>query len=224
MTGKIRKVVLTFTDRTDLYYVQHSTNINKHWADKRGYDYLLIDGKINKMLIPEDRSIHWSKILACIQTLNLYDVVIWVDDDAVLLDNKVHNLSTKYYGSDVNMIVSADYQQVSKFNAGVMIMFKNPRLINKLVNVYHDSKYQDYYYQYPYEQKAINDAFHEPNISKIYNYDDKRYFIDGLLVLDEYIINGDKGPHVMHLATTHNEIRTEKFYRIWLSIQENEIF
>ena len=136
---KNKILIITFDDRKNLSYIKiHNMNY-KLYANKRGYDYKY-EHLYNQNL---NTNPYWYKIYLVKYYLdtNLYDYVIWVDSDTLIINDKIDiNEYINSYSSD--LFFCDDNQIVQKINAGMFII-KNSKIgrlyINDCINNFCDS-------------------------------------------------------------------------------------
>jgi len=105
-------------------YAEFSTELNKTYADEKGYEYYLINDTQKIQTELEDRAFTWYKpllIQQCIEDTNA-DWILYLDMDAVVSDRR---FSIEDFIDDAyNVLAFEDVGHHSVFNAGVLI-FRN---------------------------------------------------------------------------------------------------
>lgn len=103
-------------------YAEFSEELNKTYADEKGYQYYLINDteKIKKEI--EDRAFTWYKpllIQQCIQDTDA-DWILYLDMDAVVSDRRF--LIEDFLDENYNIVAFEDVGHHSVFNAGVLLL------------------------------------------------------------------------------------------------------
>jgi hypothetical protein len=111
-------LIITYDNRADeAYVIEHNKNFTSY-VNKHGYEYKFIS-KCNK-------NVYWCKIYLVYEMLqsNLYDYVMWIDSDAVILDMDfdLNNMINSY---DCHLFLTDDnnaFGLINHINAGVFII------------------------------------------------------------------------------------------------------
>ena len=127
---KNKILIITFDDRLNVDYIKYHNENFKKYADKYGYEY-----KYEHIYNPNlNNNPYWYKIYLVKYYLdtNLYDYVMWVDSDTMILDDSVDlNLYLNSYSSD--LFFCDDNQNIEKINAGIFII-KNSKIGKQYLN------------------------------------------------------------------------------------------
>jgi hypothetical protein len=116
---KNKILIITFDDRPNVTYINKHNENFKNYADKHGYEYKY-EHVYNQNL---NTNPYWYKIYLVKYYLdtNLYDYVMWVDSDTIILDNSVDlNSYLNSYSSD--LFFCDDNQIIEKINAGIFVV------------------------------------------------------------------------------------------------------
>lgn len=110
-------LIMTYDNRSDeTYVIEHNKNFT-FYVNKHGYKYKFIS-KCNK-------NVYWCKLYLVYEMLksNLYDYVMWVDSDAIVLDMDF-DLNEMVNSYDCHMFFSDDNNMLGfkLINAGVFII------------------------------------------------------------------------------------------------------
>lgn len=127
---KNKILIITFDDRPNITYIKNHNENFKNYADKYGYEYKY-EHVYNQNL---NTNPYWYKIYLVKYYLdtNLYDYVMWVDSDTMILDDSIDlNLYLNSYSSD--LFLCDDNQLIEKINAGIFII-KNSKIGKQYLN------------------------------------------------------------------------------------------
>jgi hypothetical protein len=127
---KNKILIITFDDRPNVTYIKKHNENFKNYADKHGYEYKY-EHLYNQNL---NTNPYWYKIYLVKYYLdtNLYDYVMWVDSDTIILDNSVDlNSYLNSYSSD--LFFCDDNQLIEKINAGIFVV-KNSKIGKQYLN------------------------------------------------------------------------------------------
>lgn len=116
---KNKILIITFDDRPYVNYIRYHNENFKSYADKHGYDYKY-EHNYNQNL---NTNPYWYKIYLVKYYLdtNLYDYVMWVDSDTMILDDSIDlNAYLNSYSSD--LFFCDDNQLIEKINAGIFVI------------------------------------------------------------------------------------------------------
>lgn len=149
---KKKGVILMYcTDNIINDWGKYSIEINKKYADKHGYDFVLLTKPYDKNVTHA-----WQKIPAMLELLNRYDFVMYIDTDAIFYkqDKKIEGLFKKYHG-DI-LVCSDEKNSNSKYlvNGGVIIA-KNSKKAKDILNFLWSLRYK--YKEFAFEQWALSD-------------------------------------------------------------------
>lgn len=144
-------ILMYCTDNVINDWGKYSIAINKKYAEKHGYDFVIL----NK---PYDKNVThaWQKIPAMIELLQKYDFVMYIDTDAIFYkqDLKIERLFKKYSG---DILVCSDKKNSDgKYlvNGGVVIAKKSKKTID-ILKFWWDLRYK--YKEFAFEQWALSD-------------------------------------------------------------------
>jgi hypothetical protein len=127
---KNRILIITFDDRKNVEYINLHNKFFTEYAEKYGYEYKF-EHIYNENL---NTNAYWYKIYLVKYYLdtNLYDYVMWIDSDTIILNNNVNlNDFLNSYSSD--LFFCDDNQAIEKINAGIFII-KNSRIGKQYIN------------------------------------------------------------------------------------------
>ena len=149
---KQRGVILMYcTDDIINDWGRYSIGINKKYAEKHGYDFVLV----NK---PYDKNVThaWQKIPAMLELLKKYEFVMYIDTDAIFYkhDIKIEKLLKKYSG-DI-LVCSDEKNSDGKYlvNGGVVIAKSSKKTLD-ILNFWWGLRYK--YKEFAFEQWALSD-------------------------------------------------------------------
>jgi hypothetical protein len=117
-------------------YMKHSTKINKHYCDKWGYDFKIINHKLSEM--PP----YWLRVKDLISLLNTtkYDIICYIDIDAIFYDHSlsiqdVFSYVNKTSGQNYDMILGDERHSKRLLNTGFFLV-KNTQWIKNLAKTW----------------------------------------------------------------------------------------
>jgi hypothetical protein len=127
---KNRILIITFDDRPNVEYIQHHNKNFKKYADKKGYEYIY-EHVYNKNL---NTNPYWYKIYLTKYYLdtNIYDYVMWVDSDTIILDMDI-DLNSYFNSYSSDLFFCDDNQLIEKINAGIFVI-KNSKIGKQYLN------------------------------------------------------------------------------------------
>jgi hypothetical protein len=129
--NKMNKIlIITFDDRKNVEYIRlHNENFQKY-AKKHGYEYKY-EHTYNQNL---NNNPYWYKIYLVKYYLdtNLYDYVLWVDSDTMILDDSI-NLNDYFNSYSSDLFFCDDNQDIQKINAGIFAI-KNSKIGKQYIN------------------------------------------------------------------------------------------
>jgi len=134
LNNKINKknkiLIITFDDRKNVEYIRlHNENF-KNYADKYGYEYKF-EHLYNQNL---NTNPYWYKIYLVKYYLdsNLYDYVMWVDSDTMIVDDSI-DLNDYFNSYSSDLFFCDDNQGIEKINAGIFVI-KNSKIGKQYIN------------------------------------------------------------------------------------------
>ncbi|MDQ4041721.1 MAG: hypothetical protein M3141_08220 [Actinomycetota bacterium] len=86
------------------------------YADRHGYDL-----DVRNRLLTDERPPPWSKILLVRELLETYDIVFWIDADAVIVDPRL-DIATELGSRSFMGLVEHRYDDVAVPNTGVLVL------------------------------------------------------------------------------------------------------
>jgi len=142
-------------------WARHTLHINRKYAKRHGYDFILID-------TPYDDSVThaWQKIPAISELLNQgYNIVMYIDTDAIFNKHEitVESIAQKYSGDIILCSDESNSGGKYKTNGGTVIA-KNTDSCKHLLNLWWDLRKE--YKDFAFEQWAISDIYENkiPNV------------------------------------------------------------
>ncbi len=123
-------LIITFDDRKNVQYINlHNKNFSEY-AEKYGYEYKY-EHIYNQNL---NTNPYWYKIYLVKYYLdtNLYDYVMWVDSDTMILNDNF-NLNEYFNSYSSDLFFCDDNQNVQKINAGIFAI-KNSKIGKQYLN------------------------------------------------------------------------------------------
>lgn len=151
--SKNKGVVMMYcTDDIAQKWAKYSIDINKKYANRNGYDFIVVK-------TPYDKSVThaWQKIPAMSDLLNKgYEFVMYIDADAIFNDHniKIETIFDKYKGDFLVCSDKANSNDEYAVNGG-MIIVKNTPKVKDLLNKWWDLRHK--YTTFAFEQKALSD-------------------------------------------------------------------
>lgn len=144
-------ILMYCTDNVINDWGKYSIEINKKYADKHGYDFVLVTKPYDKNVTHA-----WQKIPAMLELLQKYEFVMYIDTDAIFYkqDRKIEGLFKKYHG-DI-LVCSDEKNSNSKYlvNGGVIIA-KNSNKAKDILKFLWSLRYK--YKEFAFEQWALSD-------------------------------------------------------------------
>jgi len=212
------KLLISFITRASQEideYAAYSLLSNILYMKKHNYGYLIEESIANNSRFKDDYTYH-RKLAPILESLidsnvsyptvtNQCDYLIWIDADIIILDInfKIENIINRF--PKANLIMSADVSSIA--NTGFIIIKNNRWSTNFLYNWYNERLKTNY----------IND---QNGFEIVYNifYNASR---DKIIILPPDAINSDAPPmsrqkdhnQILHLASEHNDLRKEIFYK-----------
>jgi len=147
--------ILTLVVGDDYIKRMHYSNLSKKEYCKK-HSYTFID---DTSIIDKSRPIAWSKILLIKKYLHLFDYVVWIDADAMIL-NMEHKIEDKIHFTEKKDICVTTVSGM--INTGVMIIKNSLNSLKILENVYsreefiHDGNWEQSSFIYIYENNMEN--------------------------------------------------------------------
>lgn len=123
-------LILTFDDRPHVNYIKnHNDNFNKY-AKNKGYTYKF-EHIYNENL---NTNPYWYKIylVKYYLDMNLYDYVMWVDSDTMII-NETFDLNSYLNQHSSDLYFCDDNQTIEKINAGIFVI-KNSHIGKQYLN------------------------------------------------------------------------------------------
>ncbi len=146
-------------DGVSYYDVLDATNPSKiKYAKKHNYDFLCMRsfGSAPELQIKETE-IGFLRTLAAFENLNKYDVVMWVDADAIITNQEM-SIDKFPLEEDVTFYASYDWMGKGSFSTGNFIIQKTKHLsqfFHLFINIYKQIN--------SHEQDALNAMYYQTN-------------------------------------------------------------
>ena len=112
----MKKVIVTLASGTHNSYLDMSRSRLIEYGKKHNYDVQIIDE-----VLTIDRPPAWSKILLIQKLLKVYDIVLWIDSDAVIIDSSTDILNEIDLDKTELALVEHSYAGQTHPNCGVML-------------------------------------------------------------------------------------------------------
>jgi hypothetical protein len=135
-------------------WARHSLHLNKKYAEKHGYDFILAKEPYDKNVTHA-----WQKIPAMLELFNKgYDVVMYIDTDAMFYKHEIDldSIIRRYEGDIIVCSDNANSGGKYKVNGGALIV-KNTSAARNLLRQWWNLRYQ--YKKFAYEQWALSDIY-----------------------------------------------------------------
>jgi hypothetical protein len=125
----MKKVIVTLASGTHNSYLNMSRSRLIEYGEKHNYDVQIITE-----VLTIDRPPAWSKILLIQKLLKEYDIVLWIDSDAVIIDSSTDILNEINLDKTELALVEHSYAGQSHPNCGVML-FRRTKSILQFLDV-----------------------------------------------------------------------------------------
>jgi hypothetical protein len=204
-------------------WARHTLYLNRKYAEKNGYDFVLISE-------PYDDSVThaWQKIPAMVELLDKgYDFVMYIDTDAVFNKHniKIETILAKYPGDILICSDETNSGGLYKTNGGAVIA-RNTKQSRYLLNEWWALRHK--YKEFAFEQWAISDIYEKkvPNVdnSMISVAPDTEFNSTYQDVL-HYANNLDGSPpdiFVLHFMAMDDNMREKAFSKLVETYDKNE--
>lgn len=189
-------------------WAKYSIDINKKYADKHNYDFVLVKE-------PYDSNVThaWQKIPAMIELLEKnYDFVIYIDADAIVNKHEIkfEHFLNKYPGDIIACSDVGNSDGQYAVNGG-MVIARNTNESKKLLKQWWDLRYD--YPEFAFEQWALSDIVRNkhPNINgNIVSIAPETDFNSMYYEISNYINTKNKPDRfVLHFMSVQNTTRKE---------------
>jgi hypothetical protein len=182
-------------------YAKIASKFNREYAIKNHYGYIEYSNAIDNK-----REATWSKILALKANLNLYEWLMWIDSDAMIMNHKI-KIET-FLDNNYIMIIGDD--EVSSINAGVFFIRNCQESIDLLDRVYLNKNNHIWC-----EQQSLLEIIREDKTVK-----------SKIKIVDRHKFNSwykdyKDGDFILHLPGTTNNDRIKIFSMIEKETYEN---
>ena len=125
----MKKVIVTLASGTHSSYLDMSRSRLIEYGEKHNYDVQVIDE-----VLTIDRPPAWSKILIIQKLLKAYEIVLWIDSDAVIIDSSTDILNEIDLDKTELALVEHSYSGQTHPNCGVML-FRRTESVLKFLDV-----------------------------------------------------------------------------------------
>jgi hypothetical protein len=123
----MKKVIVTLASGTHNSYLEMSRSRLIEYGKKHNYDVQVIDE-----VLTIDRPPAWSKILLVQKLLKAYDIVLWIDSDAVIIDSSTDILNEIDLDKTELALVEHKYAGQTHPNCGVMLFRRTESILRFL--------------------------------------------------------------------------------------------
>ena len=127
----MKKVIVTLASGTHSTYLDMSKSRLIEYGEKHNYDVQIIDG-----VLTIDRPPAWSKILLIQKLLKDYDIVFWIDSDAVIIDSATDILDEIDLEKTELALVEHSFGGQTHPNTGVMLIRRTDSILQFLERVW----------------------------------------------------------------------------------------
>lgn len=151
MIPSMKKLLLMGASGVDhLEYLSFTAPLAEKYADKHGFDFEVVDEhRWNKMA--EGRPSAWSKIVALIENLQQYELLFWLDCDAIIVDDSA-DIALELSANKSIGLVSHKCSDGDVPNTGVMLIRRNDEIEQLLHQAWRQELLIDHIW---WEQAAI---------------------------------------------------------------------
>ena len=123
----MKKVIVTLASGTHSSYLDMSRSRLIEYGEKHNYDVRIINEAVTI-----DRPPAWSKILLIQKLLEAYDIVLWIDSDAVIIDPSTDILNEIDLDKTELALVEHSYAGQTHPNCGVMLFRRTESILQFL--------------------------------------------------------------------------------------------
>jgi len=123
----MKKVIVTLASGTHSTYLDMSKSRLIEYGKKHEYDVQIIDE-----VLTIDRPPAWSKILLIQKLLKAYDIVFWIDSDAVIIDSSTDILDEIDLEKTELALVEHSFGGQTHPNTGVMLIRRTDSILQFL--------------------------------------------------------------------------------------------
>lgn len=201
-------------------YAHMASTINKIYADKHGYNFIIhrcpLKKDLNKDWKWDDKDEYklvWSKPTIIKQYLPCFDYLLFIDSDAVLIDHEktIENVIEEHFDKKTCFIWAENCQDAhycwnkSYGNTGVML-FKNSKTTMQILNTWITSANntcKEWKYKHPREQQCLNILLYE-----------KGKFKENVKLVSHDILNGRDGKWIRHFVGMSDVSRDREIKKI----------
>ena len=110
--------------------VEPSQLTKRNYCNMHGYDYVEDNSMHDK-----SRPIPWSKLLLIKKYINSYDYLVWMDADAMIMDNTQKIEDKLHLMKDKHMMVVSDWKQI---NSGVIFIKNTGEIVSSFIDRWYD--------------------------------------------------------------------------------------
>jgi len=135
----MKKVIVTLAAGPHQAYLDMTRSRLIEYGDTHNYDV-----KVFNEVLTTDRPPAWSKILIIQKMLEAYDLVFWVDSDAVIVDTSTDILSEFDIKATELALVEHSYAEQTHANTGVMLVKRTENILQFLDLVWDQSDLIDH--------------------------------------------------------------------------------
>jgi hypothetical protein len=191
-------------------YAKHSLLNILSYAEKYNYAVIIYDTPFNDQV-----SMCWNKIATIIENLKNYKYLVWIDADAIIINNsiKIESFIEKYPNYDLYLCEDIIVQKEC-INSGVMII-KNTNWTNELFNRVWNSPFPHVHNdQNVIYYEIVKDLYphSKPNL-KFSSYCGKithpKVKILPENAFNTHILNYNKGDFIIHLMGAKEQVRID---------------
>ena len=192
-------------------YAHMATIINKLYADKYNYDFIVercpLKEDLNKDYMWDGKNEYifvWSKPSLIKKHLINYDYIFFIDSDAIFVNHEktIDSFIDEHFTNEICLIFGSDCLTKNycfnkdKLNTGAIIIKntdKTFKILDNWIKAPNTELCHEWKYKHPREQECLN------LIKKKYNYNE-------IKIIDYYKLNGIDGIWIKHyMGTKHDE-------------------
>lgn len=217
-------------------YAHMATLVNYMYASKHGYNFVVHRCPLSKYKEKEwmwgdgknEYLFVWSKASIINKYLKQFDIVFFIDSDAIFVDQKIsiekfieENFSEKTKVAMAEDCVNKNQcwfkdKENTRYNSGSLLFINSPeafQLLNEWNNV--EKNCSEYKWEHPYDQSCLNKVIHK----KPYNLHFKKPFHlsekkDYIYLAPYHKMNGRDGEWIQHYMFCASDEREKKIKKV----------
>lgn len=213
-TNQRGAIVMYCTKDTLTSFPKYVIAINKMYAERQGYDFILKTDPYEENIVPA-----WNKVAMIREVLPRYDWVFYIDWDAIF-HIPHHEVRIECFMDQTHhMFVCSDEANSmgkSPINAGTLLIKNTAEMMELLSDWWDLRHHQIYGEEFAYEQMAIGDAYKGKiklirHVDKIKVYPENVFNSASAEVLAAVALNQMPSTFIIHYMATSTEQRNKIF-------------